>query len=178
MLLLRLIAEFIKCLNPLLNNMDTAKKTIAFSVQAVSVTSDLLKEIFRDYISGKMKSKGKTSYGQLSKQGKLDSIEVTDNNIKDFLKTARKYDIDYALKRDKSTSPPTYHIFFTASNSDTFKKAFQEYAVGINKKLSKEKSVTQVVNREQIKTNAKTISQKQSKIDKEKNRSKSDISGR
>lgn len=158
--------------------MDTSRKTIAFCVQAVNVTSDVLKGVLRDFLSGKMKSKGKTSYNQLSKQGKLDSIEVTDNNIKDFLKTAQKYDIDYALKRDKSTSPPTYHIFFTASNSDTFKKAFHEYAVGINKKLSKEKSVTQVVNREQIKSNAKTISKKQSQIDTEKNKSKSNISGR
>lgn len=158
--------------------MDTSKKVIAFSVQAFSITSDLLKGVFRDFLSGKMKSKGKISYNQLSKQGKLDSIEVTDNNIKDFLQTARKYDIDFALKRDKSTSPPTYHIFFTASNSDTFKKAFHEYAFGINEKLSKQKSVTQAVNREQIKANAKIISQKQSHIDKEKNRSKSNITGR
>ena len=37
----------------------------------------------------------------------LDSIEVSDRNIGDFLNTARKYDVDFALKRDKSTSPPT-----------------------------------------------------------------------
>ncbi len=49
---------------------------------------------------------------QAKSPSKLDSIEVSDRNIGDFLKTARKYDVDFALKRDKSTSPPTYHVFF------------------------------------------------------------------
>ena len=37
-----------------------------------------------------------------------------------------KYDIDYALKRDKSTEPPTYHVFFSAANTESFKRAFSE----------------------------------------------------
>lgn len=157
--------------------MDTARKTISFSVQAVQVTSDLLKGVLSEFLGNNTVKTGKIKYGKLAKQGKLDSIEVTENNIKDFMSTAKKYDIDYALKRDSSTEPPTYHIFFTANNSETFKKAFQEYATGISKKLET-KSVSQVVNREQIKANAKIISKKHSNIDREKHKSKSDIAGR
>ena len=50
-------------------------------------------------------------------KSKLESIEVTENNIGDFLSTARKYDLDFALKRDKSTTPPTYHVFFSANKN-------------------------------------------------------------
>lgn len=158
--------------------MPDSRKTIAFSIQTVNVTSELLKGVFRDFLSGKAKNRGQLSYKQLSKQGQLDNIEVTENNIKDFLKTAKKYDIDYALKRDKSTSPPTYHIFFTAAKSEVFSKAFGEYANNIDRKIGKNKSVTQVVNRQQIKENAKTISQKQAQKSAEKHKSKSDITGR
>ena len=113
----------------------------------------------------------------LAECGKLESIEVTENNIGDFLKTAQKYDIDYALKRDSSTAPPTYHIFFTSGNSENFRQAFAEYASGMQTKIS-EKSVSQIINREQIKQNAKTISQKSAERSKEKHLSKSGISGR
>lgn len=157
--------------------METSRKTLAFSVQAVSVTSEMLKGILRDFLSGNLTPKGKKSYNKLSKSGKLDNIEVTENNIKDFLQTAKKYDIDFALKRDKSTSPPTYHIFFSTGKADIFQKAFQEYAIGVNKKLDKQK-VSDVVNRQQIKENAKIITQKQSTKDKDRHKSKSDIAGR
>ena len=69
-----------------------------------------------------------SGYAVLSKSpSKLDSIEVSDRNIGDFLKTARKYDVDFALKRDKSTEPPTYHVFFSAAKTEDFKRAFSEY---------------------------------------------------
>lgn len=44
----------------------------------------------------------------------------------------------------------------------------------LQKKLDK-KSVTQVVNREQIKQNAKVISEKQAAVDKEKSHNKSNL---
>ena len=52
-------------------------------------------------------------YRQLEKKSdsKLDSTPVSEDNIGDFLKTARKYDVDFALKADKSTRPATYHVF-------------------------------------------------------------------
>lgn len=155
---------------------EETSKTIDFVVQAVRVTSNLLKKVLKDYLDNKTQHK-KLKYGELAKKGKLESIEVTENNIGDFLKTARKYDIDYALKRDSSTIPPTYHIFFTASNTETFKRAFSEYAVKAQKKIN-EKSVSQIVNRGQIKENAKVISQKSAELDKEKHHSKSTIAGR
>ena len=82
----------------------------------------------QEFMTGKAEKKGRMTYRQLQKKSvsKFDSIEVSDSNIGDFLETARKYDIDYALKRDKSTEPSTYHVFFSAANTESFKRAFSE----------------------------------------------------
>lgn len=105
------------------------KKTIDLSMKAEKITADILKTAMQEFLSGKAEKKGRMSYKQLQEKSvsKLDSIEVSDSNIGDFLKTARKYDVDFALKRDKSTSPPTYHVFFSAAKTEDFKKAFTEY---------------------------------------------------
>ncbi|MFR7819405.1 PcfB family protein [Candidatus Pseudoruminococcus sp.] len=150
-----------------------AEKTISFSVQAVRITADLMNEMCRTFLNSPPKH-GKVRYGDIAKTGKLESIEVTENNIGSFLDTARKYDIDYALKRDSSTSPPTYHVFFTTGHSENFRKAFAEYAGGMQSRLEN----NSVINREQIKQNAKIISQKSSEKAAEKHLSKSDIAGR
>lgn len=150
-----------------------AEKTISFSVQAVKVTAELLKEMCRAFLDSPPKH-GKIRYGDIAKSGKLESIEVTENNIGSFLDTARKYDIDYALKRDSSTSPPTYHVFFTTGHSENFRKAFAEYAGGMQSQLQDRS----VISREQIKQNAKIISQKSSERAAEKHLSKSGIAGR
>lgn len=155
--------------------MDDSKKTIDVVIQATKLTVDIFRNVIYD-LTTKMnyESRGNVRLGQLMKQGKLDSIEITDNNIKSFLDVAKKYDVSYALKRDSSTSPPTYHVFFTGRDTETLNKAFKEYAGVVDKKLNKgqkEKSVGKVVNREQIKKNARTIK----KMEKEKQRNKGDI---
>ena len=106
-----------------------AKKTIDISIKAEKMTADVLKSALQEFLSGKAEKKGRMTFKQLQEKSpsKLDSIEVSDRNIGDFLKTARKYDVDFALKRDKSTSPPTYHVFFSAAKTEDFKRAFSEY---------------------------------------------------
>ena len=155
---------------------ENTETTISFVWQGARVTADVLTELFRTFLESPPKH-GLKSYGSMLKSGKLEAIEITENNIGSFLDTARKYDIDYALKRDKSTVPPTYHVFFSTGNSENFHRAFAEYAGSMQSKLS-EKSVSQIINREQMKQNAKLIAQKSSQRAVEKHKSKSDIAGR
>lgn len=105
-------------------------KTIDISVQVSKLTKEVFQEILANYAAGKASSRGKTSLKELENSSggkKLESIEITEKNIKDFKATAAKYDINYALKRDSTTIPPTYHVFFQASKAENFKKAFNEY---------------------------------------------------
>lgn len=157
--------------------MDDSKKTVDVVIQATRLTTQILRDAAYDITTKtSYENRGNISIGQLMKQGKLDSIEITDNNIKSFLDVAKKYDVSYALKRDSSTSPPTYHVFFTGRDTETLNRAFKEYVGVIDKQLDKEKDkkfVGKVVNREQIQKNAKTI--KRMEQEKAKQRNKGDI---
>ena len=80
--------------------------------------------------------KGKQSLKQLSQNGGgLQNLEITDKNIKFFEPVARKYDVDYALHRDKSENPPRWLVFFKAKDADMLTLAFKEFS---KKTLSKE----------------------------------------
>ena len=41
---------------------------------------------------------------------------------------AKKYHIDFALKKDKTQSPPRYLVFFKGRDADVMTAAFKEYA--------------------------------------------------
>ena len=105
------------------------RKTIDITVKAEKITADILKSALQEFMNGKAEKKGRMTYKQLESKSpsKLDSIDVSSENIADFLKTARKYDVDFALKSDNSTNPQTYHVFFSAAKTEDFKRAFTEY---------------------------------------------------
>lgn len=88
---------------------------------------------------------GKQTVGQLMKQNQgLSNIEITDSNIKSFERIANKYNIDFALKKDKISELPKYVVFFKARDVDVMTQAFKEYsAVTLNK--SKRPSIRQTL---------------------------------
>ena len=80
----------------------------------------------------------------------LTNIEVTDKNIRSFERYARKYGIDYSLKKDKASEPPRYVVFFKARDVDTMKAAFKEYTqfeLNKEKKPSLRKNLRRMVER-------------------------------
>lgn len=79
---------------------------------------------------------------QLMNQGvQLTNIPITDDNIKSFERIARKYGIDYSLKKDVSTDPPRFMVFFKAKDVDVMTAAFKEYAGASMKQKVKKPSV-------------------------------------
>ena len=82
--------------------------------------------------------KGKQSVRQLVGQGAgVSNIEITDKNIKGFERTARKYGVDFAVKRDNNAQPPKYLVFFKAKDADALMAAFTEYSQKRVKQQSK-----------------------------------------
>lgn len=67
----------------------------------------------------------------------LSNIEITDGNIKSFEKYARKYNVDYCLKKDRSSEPSRYYVFFKARDVDSMTAAFKEYTGWSMKKSKK-----------------------------------------
>ena len=103
---------------------EVTQKTVTFCIRATKITADLLKKVLVAYLRHqKQKSVEKKAQKNQPKQGKVTvkelakqnagmvNIEITDKNIKSFERYARKYGINYALKKDKSKEPPVYLVF-------------------------------------------------------------------
>ena len=53
-------------------------------------------------------------------------MDVADKDIRDFQGVARKYGVDYAVKRSKG-EPDKYLVFFKARDNDALIAAFNEF---------------------------------------------------
>lgn len=114
---------------------EIEKKTIALAVSGSKMTGRTLAKAISMYLQHrKDKSKnpkmyhGKQTIRQLMKQNAaLSNIEITNKNIKSFESVAKKYNIDYALKKDTSETPPRYLVFFKGRDVDVINMAFKEF---------------------------------------------------
>ena len=124
---------------------ETTQKTIALVFKSSRLTADVLKKAMKLYLehrrAGKQATHGKISVKELVGQGMgASSIEVTDNNIKSFERVAKKYNVDFAIKKDKTTEPPRYLVFFKGRDADVLTQAFKEF-VKVNEKKQNRVSV-------------------------------------
>jgi hypothetical protein len=121
-----------------------------------------LREREKEKISkGQVETRKKVSLKELSKKyDGLKSIEINENNIKGFERTAKKYGIEYALKKDKTTEPPTYIVFFKGKDTDILDTAFKEFVgnemnkdqrPSLKKALIKMKELAGLVNKDKVK---------------------------
>ena len=55
----------------------------------------------------------------------VSNIEITDQNIEAFSATAKKYGIDFALKKDTTGEIPRYLVFFKGRDADAVTAAFR-----------------------------------------------------
>ncbi len=78
---------------------------------------------------------GRQTVKQLIGQNQgVSNIELTAPSIRQFDRIARKYGVDYAIKRDRSNNPSKFLIFFKSRDADALTSAFNEY---IGKKVKK-----------------------------------------
>ena len=119
---------------------EIENRTVTLIISAVKLTARELKAGMDKYLSEKKskamekaraapeKPSGKQTVKQLIGQNQgVSNIEINDPSIRDFERIARKYGVDYAVKKDRSTSPPKYLIFFKARDADALTAAFSEY---------------------------------------------------
>lgn len=121
---------------------EVRDKSVALVIKVgktgTKLTAELLKAAIRHYQQqAKAPTHGKQSVKSLVKQGAgVQSIEITDKNIKSFEAVARKYGVDFALKKDPSEGK--YLVFFKARDADALNAAFAEYtAKTLNRTMEK-----------------------------------------
>ena len=112
---------------------EVRDKSVALAIRVGKVggrlTADLLKYAIRRYMADSKNPKvphGKQTVKQLVRQGAgVQNIEITDKNIKSFERAARKYGVDFAVK--KVPAEGKYLVFFKARDADALNAAFAEY---------------------------------------------------
>ena len=120
---------------------EVESRTVTLAVNTTKMTANVLKSAISKYLAyckekklekaraGPVKPCGKQTVKQLVEQNQgVSNIEITDKNIRDFDRVARKYGVDYALKKDKSGKIPKYLVFFKARDADALTAAFKEYS--------------------------------------------------
>lgn len=118
---------------------EVTQKTIALVIKTSKLTAGTLKAAMKMYLDHRkqkaQKTHGKISVKKLAGEGVgVSSIEVTDGNIRSFERVAKKYNVDFAVKKDKTTSPPKYYVFFKGRDADVIAQAFKEFVYGNEKK--------------------------------------------
>lgn len=126
---------------------DVENRAVALSIKTAKLTSKMLEAAIKKALAEMEKRqkspavyKGKQSVKHLVQQeAGVSNIEITDGNIKSFERVARKYGIDFALKKDMSTQPPKYLVFFKSKDADALTAAFREYSGKVLKNQAKNK---------------------------------------
>ena len=150
-------------------------KVIALVIKGGRISAEGLEKALKKFVeeiekAQKQASRPKTYRGKQSikhlveQNAAISNIEVTDGNIKSFEHTARKYGIDYALKKDTSEQPPRYLVFFKGRDVDVMTQAFKEFSArtikqkekpSLRQKLSRQRDQSKSQHREQVKVKSK-----------------------
>ena len=81
----------------------------------------------RERQAGNVVHRGKQTVKQLVAQNQgVSTMDVVDKDMRDFQRVARKYGVDYAVKRSKG-EPDKYLVFFKARDNDALIAAFNEF---------------------------------------------------
>ena len=151
---------------------EVNEKTVSLCIRGGKITAQLLKAAMRKALAqmeqekakqkqqskvqkqqdDKAKDKsyrGKQTIEKLMRQNvQLSNIEITDGNIKSFERVAKKYSIDFSLKKDVTADLPRYYVFFKARDADVMTAAFKEYTgqtLNKDKKPSVRKKLQQAI---------------------------------
>ena len=132
---------------------EVENRTVTLMISTTKLTGRVLKEALSKYLAwqktkaaGKTKTVAEKQQGPVIPHGKqtvrqligqnqgVTNIEINDGNIRDFERVARKYGVDYAIKKDKTGELPKYLVFFKSRDGDALQAAFQEYTAAVLKK--------------------------------------------
>lgn len=120
---------------------EVTGKSVALIIDGAKMSEQVLEKALQQFLEAqKNKSpkmhRGKQTLKQLAGQNAgLANIEISDKNVKVFTHVAKKYHVDFALKKDTTAEQPRYLVFFKSRDADAITAAFQEFA---SRKMSRD----------------------------------------
>ena len=129
---------------------EVESKTVTLIVSGTKLTGRLLKAAISKYLAHRkevkqsasldskdsgVKQYGKISMAEIEKQfGDSKRIDLKDKGLSEFDRCARKYCVQYAVRKNSKGS---YELFFKAPSSENMDSAFREYTVKRLKKAQR-----------------------------------------
>jgi len=131
---------------------EVENRTVTLAITGTKLTTRTLGVAIGKFLTWQKNRKndpkiphGKQSVKDLAKQNQgMSNIEITDKNIKSFEKSARKYGVDFAVKKDKNVKPPKYFVFFKGRDADAITAAFTDFTAKTVRKAERPSVLAQL----------------------------------
>lgn len=117
---------------------EVENRTVNLAISTTKLTGRTIVAGIRKYLQHREKVKarkgkdsgvhGKQSVKQLLGQNQgATNAEIEKSGIKDFERLAKKYGVDFAVRQDKSVTPPRYIVFVRAKDADALDSICKEH---------------------------------------------------
>ena len=110
---------------------QTGKMTGKVFLQTIQKYLDILKQQQQQITRDKQlhpAHQGRMTIKKLMKERSgLSNIEIHDEHIHEFERIARRYGIEYAIKKERTKESPHYLVFFRGKDTDVLQTAFNEF---------------------------------------------------
>ena len=117
---------------------EVENRTINLAISTAKLTTRSIISGIRKYSQHREKVKakkardpavhGKQSVKKLLSQNQgATNVEIDKSGMKDFERLARKYGVDFAVRKDKSVNPPRYFVFVRSKDSDALDAICKEH---------------------------------------------------
>ena len=117
---------------------EVENRTVNLATSTTKLTGRTLIAGIRKYLQHREKVKmkkardpavhGKQSVKQLLGQNQgATNVEIDKESIRDFEKLAKKYGVDFAVRKDKSVDPPRFLVFVRSKDADALDAICKEH---------------------------------------------------
>lgn len=110
---------------------EVESRAVNLAISTSKLTARSIISAVRTYLRHRREEKpvGKQSVKSLIGQDQgVTNIDISKTDLRGFKNIARKYGIDYAIRKDASVTPPKYLVFFKSKDADAMAAAFNEYS--------------------------------------------------
>ena len=152
---------------------EVTGKSVALIIDGAKMSEQVLEKALQKFLEAQKNRspkmhRGKQTLKQLAGQNAgLANIEISDKNIKAFTHVAKKYHVDFALKKDTTAEHPRYLVFFKSRDADAITAAFQEFAsrkMGRDEKTSIRERLAQAKEQAAQKVEHRTLDREKVKV--------------
>lgn len=154
-------------------NERESREVVVLAFRAVKLTETVLMKVIQAYLNSRLEQPehhGKLKLKELMQKDQgATAMEINPDAVRGFQRIAKKYNVDFAIAKDKTKRPPGYQVFFKGRDQDVISKAFNEFVQKQMKKAEREpfsKKLQNFKEKADILNKAKTIKDKHRSMEK------------